>query len=78
MAYRGPGLYKHYKGGVYDVLGVALEEHDHSSVVVVYRPANGWPDDVPPADYWVRPLDVFNEAVSPEVPRFERFATRDR
>jgi hypothetical protein len=60
--YRGPGRYRHYKGGVYDVIGVGLEEAT-LRYVVVYRPASGWPNDVPAAQFWTRPLDGFNAMV---------------
>jgi uncharacterized protein DUF1653 len=42
------GLYRHYKGGEYEVLGVARHSETHEPLVV-YRPlhnATGW---------WVRP-----------------------
>lgn len=50
------GIYKHYKGDLYDVLGVAhhtetLEE------VVIYRSLYG------KFEYWVRPVSMFCENV---------------
>lgn len=81
--YSGPGLYLHYKGGRYEVLGLGLQEADHLPVVV-YRPEAGeMPADVHPSDFWTRPLDSFNGEVivggledwSREVvPRFVRIA----
>jgi hypothetical protein len=50
------GLYSHYKGGEYEVLGVARHSETHEPLVV-YRPlynATGW---------WVRPHAMFFEAV---------------
>jgi hypothetical protein len=36
MSYEGPGIYRHYKGGHYRVLGVA--QHEYSGVeLVIYR-----------------------------------------
>ena len=50
------GLYRHYKGGEYEVLGVARHSETHEPLVV-YRPlynATGW---------WVRPHAMFFETV---------------
>lgn len=47
-----PGRYRHYKGGEYEVLGVARHSETHEPLVV-YRPlagASGW---------WVRPHAMF-------------------
>ncbi len=62
--YRGPGRYRHYKGGKYDVVGLAL----HESMLyrlVVYRPLTpGSKLDGSPVDFWARPLDDFNAQVA--------------
>lgn len=61
------GRYRHYKGGQYEVVGVAR----HSETLApqaVYRPlynASGW---------WVRPLDMFCETVTVEGVEQPRFA----
>lgn len=64
-----PGIYQHFKGGKYEVIGIAkhsesLEEH------VVYRHLDGEPS------LWIRPLTMFCEDVSyPDGsigPRFRR------
>ncbi len=60
------GIYKHYKGNLYEVLGVARHSETEESHVV-YKTLYG--------DYsmWVRPLGMFRELVSFEgeqVPRF--------
>lgn len=47
-----PGRYRHYKGGEYEVMGVARHS-ETLEVVVVYRPLyndSGW---------WVRPHEMF-------------------
>ena len=51
------GRYRHYKGGQYDVIGVARHSETHEPLVV-YRPlynASGW---------WVRPHAMFFESVN--------------
>ncbi|QTF93392.1 DUF1653 domain-containing protein [Halomonas sp. BM-2019] len=62
-----PGIYYHYKGNRYEVLGVA-HHSENEAPMVVYRALYG--------DYglWVRPLDNFTELVEVQgepVPRFE-------
>jgi hypothetical protein len=57
------GLYRHYKGGEYEVLGVARHSETQEPLVV-YRPlynTTGW---------WVRPHAMFFSAVTIDgVPR---------
>jgi hypothetical protein len=51
------GRYRHYKGGEYEVIGVARHSETHEPLVV-YRPlynATGW---------WVRPHAMFFETVA--------------
>ena len=62
-----PGLYRHYKGGLYSVLGVARHSETEESLVV-YQPQYG------ERGLWVRPLEMFTEQVMLEgkpVPRFQ-------
>ena len=60
------GKYRHYKGGEYEVIGVA----NHSETLermVVYRALYG------DGEIWVRPLSMWNESVvlnGIAVPRF--------
>ena len=62
------GRYRHYKGGDYEVIGVARHS-ESTEPMVVYRPlydTSGW---------WVRPHAMFFETVSvdgAQRPRFER------
>jgi len=62
-----PGTYRHYKGGLYEVIGVARHSETDEQLVV-YRPLYG------ERGLWVRPLAMFTESVSVEgelLPRFE-------
>jgi hypothetical protein len=61
-----PGRYRHYKGGEYEVLGVAKHSETEEDFVV-YRPLYG------ERGLWVRPKEMFAEMVVTEggtVPRF--------
>lgn len=63
-----PGTYRHYKGGLYDVIGVARHSETDEKLVV-YRPRYG------EKALWVRPMDMFIETVTvhgEQVPRFNR------
>lgn len=52
-----PGIYRHYKGALYEVIGVARHSETEESLVT-YRALYG--------DYglWVRPLAMFIETVN--------------
>jgi len=63
-----PGTYRHYKGGEYDVLGVAKHSETHEEYVV-YRARYG------EGEMWIRPLAMFCEYVEKDGysgPRFAR------
>jgi hypothetical protein len=67
------GVYRHYKGGQYEVVGVA--RHSESlEPVVMYRPLYN------ATGMWVRPLAMFGEMVQladgRQAPRFELIAPR--
>ena len=65
--------YRHYKGHLYEVLGVARHSETEESLVV-YRALYG------EHGLWVRPLAMFEETVVFEgrsVPRFAPVAERD-
>lgn len=47
--------YRHYKGGIYELVCDALLESDHTPVIV-YRDEGG--------TVWVRPRDVFFDTVT--------------
>ena len=62
-----PGIYRHYKGPLYEVTGVA-HHSESEEALVVYRALYG--------DYglWVRPLTMFCEQVSVSDEPVARFA----
>jgi hypothetical protein len=62
-----PGRYRHYKGGEYEVLGVAKHSETEEDFVV-YRQLYG------AGGLWIRPKEMFAEMVAIDgrpVPRFE-------
>ncbi len=62
-----PGIYQHFKGNQYEVIGVACHSETQEPLVV-YRPLYG------DGGLWVRPLAMFTETVEREgraQPRFE-------
>jgi hypothetical protein len=65
-----PGPYRHYKGRLYDVIGVATHS-ETGERLVVYRPQYG------ERALWVRPLAMFTQIVEVDGvgrPRFERLS----
>lgn len=57
--------YRHYKGGIYEVVCEAKLESDPAVILVIYKSENGM--------VWARPKPVFFESVQHEgqaVPRF--------
>jgi hypothetical protein len=60
--------YRHYKGGVYELVCEAVLEADHMPVIV-YRGQDG--------TTWVRPRDIFFEMVEFDGARVPRFAPLD-
>jgi hypothetical protein len=62
-----PGRYRHFKGGEYEVLGVARHSEGLEDMVV-YRPLYN------NSGLWVRPLSMFMESVERDgkvQPRFD-------
>jgi hypothetical protein len=57
--------YRHYKGGLYELVCEAVLEADHTPVIV-YRGEDG--------RTWVRPRDVFFETVEVDGAQVPRFA----
>ncbi|MBF7731293.1 DUF1653 domain-containing protein [Pseudomonas sp. N040] len=62
-----PGIYRHYKGQQYRVIGVA-QHSETAEWLVVYQALYG--------EYglWVRPLEMFRETVEVEGEQIARFA----
>lgn len=51
-----PGIYKHYKGNLYEVIGTATHS-ETEEIHVVYRPLYG------DRALWIRPLSMFDGQV---------------
>ena len=61
-----PGRYRHFKGGEYEVLGVARHS-ETGERLVVYRPLYG------DGGLWVRPAAMFLETVEADGKTVSRF-----
>lgn len=61
-----PGIYRHYKGKLYEVIGVA-QHSETLERLVVYRTLYG------NYDLWVRPYTMFTERITHEGKSVERF-----
>lgn len=71
-----PGTYKHYKGNLYEVIG--LGRHSETLEEMVLYRALYTSEEYGEGSLWVRPLHMFKEFVTVEgkkVPRFERVQT---
>ncbi len=63
-----PGIYRHFKGGRYEVVGVASHSENSEEKFVVYK-------SLTTGLLWVRPLQMFLENINREGytgPRFFR------
>lgn len=67
MAQIKAGIYRHYKGNLYQVIGVA-KHSETLELMVVYRALYG------EQDLWVRPAAMFAETVYQDGRKIERFA----
>jgi len=65
-----PGRYRHFKGGEYEVLGVARHSEGLEDMVV-YRPLYN------DTGLWVRPLSMFTEHVERDGKNQPRFTFLD-
>lgn len=69
-----PGIYRHYKGNLYRVIGIALHSETGEQLVTYEALYNN-----PKSKLWVRPLSLFTEQVeinSLLQPRFKYLAER--
>lgn len=67
------GTYRHYKGGLYEIVGVSLDTETLRPFVVYKSKDNSG------VEYWTRPYEMFFETVELEyktVPRFEYLGDR--
>ena len=62
-----PGLYRHYKGGEYELIGV-VRHSESLEPLVLYRPLHG------KSGMWVRPFAMFSEQVEHEGKHQPRFS----
>lgn len=62
-----PGIYRHFKGGEYELVGVARCS-ETLQALVVYRPLYGT------GELWVRPWEMFTEQIMLDGVRQPRFA----
>lgn len=69
-----PGIYQHYKGGKYRVLGVGCHTEAHE-YFVVYAPLEP-KADIP--EFWIRPYAMFTESVEIDGIVQPRFAKLDQ
>ncbi len=62
------GFYTHYKGGVYEVVGVARHS-ETLAPLVIYSHNKGW---------WARPAEMFKEKVVVNGKKVPRFSVLER
>lgn len=60
------GVYRHFKGNEYEVLGIA-KNSETLEPMVVYKALYG------EGDIWVRPAEMWNETVEKDGVRYKRF-----
>ena len=61
-----PGIYRHYKGNLYEVIGVA-KHSETEEMMAVYKTLYG------DFSLWVRPLTMFMETLEVEGKTVDRF-----
>ena len=66
-----PGLYIHYKGNTYQVIGTAKHSETEEDLVV-YFPTKS------PEQLWVRPLAMFLEYIDLNGEKVQRFKKTDQ
>lgn len=63
-------IYRHYKGGLYEIVCEALLESDPSVTMIIYKPLY----ENPQGTLWARPSAVFFESVEVDEKSVPRFA----
>ena len=66
-----PGRYRHFKGNMYEVIGIA-KHSETEEPMVVYRALYG------EGGLWVRPADMWNEQITRNGKTYHRFYRLDR
>lgn len=65
------GTYKHYKGGLYNVLGTCVnitpKLDSKKEMFVLYQSKSETCNS-----YWLRPIEMFTNNAEPGIPRFEQ------
>ena len=64
-----PGLYKHYKGNIYEVIDTARHS-ETLEVMVVYKATYQKEGE----NLWVRPLNMFNQLIEKDGQTINRFS----
>jgi len=65
------GMYRHYKGGLYRVVAIALHEDTQEEYVVYHVQSVGLEQGI--GQYWVRPLAIFQEEVEYKGKKMPRY-----
>jgi hypothetical protein len=63
------GLYKHYKGGIYEVIGIARHSETLEQLVV-YKATYQQEGE----NLWLRPISMFNEKINVDGREVNRFS----
>lgn len=66
-----PGIYRHFKGNRYEVLGIA-KHSETLEPMVVYRALYGY------GEVWVRPASMWNETIQRDGQTFQRFTLENQ
>lgn len=61
-----PGIYRHFKGGLYEVRDTVIDS-ESLQTMVLYRPQGS-------DDWWVRPYDMFTGTVERDGVVYQRFS----
>ena len=60
------GVYRHFKGGVYEVVGIGRHSETLSEMVIYRNCESG--------EYWLRPAEMWNETVEYKGEIVKRFS----